>query len=81
MCHPVANRIKPRGQYKGVSGEKHNTGLNKCGGLCNGCGTISLRAVLGTGRSHKPDRAPFDSVARYQKDARPAGPQILRLRE
>jgi hypothetical protein len=45
--------------------EKCNSGANKCAVLRNGCGTISLRAVLGTGRSHKPDRAPFDSVARY----------------
>jgi hypothetical protein len=65
MCHPVANRTKPHGQYKGVSGGKRNTYLNKCAVLRNGCGTISLRAVLGTGRSHKPYRAPFDSVARY----------------
>jgi hypothetical protein len=69
MCHPVANRIKPHGQYKGVSGGKRNTFLNKCGVLRNGCGTISVRAVLGTGRSHKPDRAPFDSVARYHQSA------------
>jgi hypothetical protein len=27
--------------------------------------TKIVRAVLGTGRSHKPYRAPFDSVARY----------------
>jgi hypothetical protein len=70
MRHPVANQIKPHGQYKGVSGGKRNTSLNKCAVLRNICGTISVRVVLGAGRSHKPDRVPFDSVARYRRDDR-----------